>query len=479
MKTQTKRNTKKPIGHRRVRKTSAPSSRAIVRVAPAPERPWELSNEQVVLLKNYLKIADASEVELKGCLEVARRYRIDPFKQGQIWFIKRWDKNAASVTGTKGAFVYTPQVGIYGMLHIAARDYKDFGSISEAEFGPMFTHEVEGHKFKAPEWCRVKVYKKSLAQPTVATIYFEEFCPAIWDNVRLFWAKMPRAQIEKCAKARAIRTAYPDLGGLYIPEEMDRMKDEYTQSGRQVVETPSGGSHAAAQAVLAEKLTGKRPLAPSEPEKPATEPPKASIPNTPIEVKPQAWKGTVELDFTDETSPIVRGDISEILDALQKYCKTMKWIGEWWHIEPRDVETLKALCIHLGFRVLEVLPKEAPKQPAKTPESSKQTNEPTLISGVIEQANPESGKSPRVSVLFKIGKAKHWMSAFDTALFAFLIGGKGQEAELFVTKVVKGDKTFTNIIGLRRVGSKQFDSDMKTPVIQNRDREAGGRTLFP
>ena len=213
------------------------------------------------MLKNYLKIADASEVELKGCLEVARRYKIDPFKQGQIWFIKRWDKNASTVTGAKGAFVYSPQVGIYGMLHIAARDYPDFGSVSEAEFGPMFQHDVEGHKIKAPEWCRVKAYKKGIAEPTVATIYFEEFCPALWDNARLFWAKMPRAQLEKCAKARAIRTAYPDLGGLYIPEELERMKDEYTASGRQIVEqVPARGSHEAAQAVLQAKLAGKMPL---------------------------------------------------------------------------------------------------------------------------------------------------------------------------------------------------------------------------
>ena len=140
---------------------------AIVKAATPPERPWELTSEQVVLLKNYLKIADASEIELKGCLEVARRYRMDPFKQGQIWFIKRWDKNAVTITGAKGGYVYTPQVGIYGMLHIAARDHKDFGSISEAEYGPMFTHEVETHKFKAPEWCRVKAFKKGMARASV------------------------------------------------------------------------------------------------------------------------------------------------------------------------------------------------------------------------------------------------------------------------------------------------------------------------
>lgn len=225
----------------------APVRTTAIQLAAPPERPWELNQEQIVLLKNYLHMGDASDMEVKAGLEVARRYRLDPFKQGQMWFIKRWDKSAVSASGSKGAYVYTPQVGIYGMLHIASRDYKDFGSISEPEYGPMFMHEVENHKIKAPEWCRVKVYKKGLAEPTVATIYFEEFCPKLWDNARLFWAAMPRAQIEKCAKARAVRTAYPDLGGLYIPEEMERFTEDYTKNGRQIVE--QGGSAQAAQAV--------------------------------------------------------------------------------------------------------------------------------------------------------------------------------------------------------------------------------------
>src|ERR1700736_5061217 len=222
------------------RRSASPSS-AIVKVATPPERPWQLNQEQVALLKNYLRMGDASEVEVQAGLEVARRYRLDPFKQGQIWFIKRWDKSADDGKGGKGPLLRTPQVGIYGLLHIGARDHKDYGSVSEAEYGPMFVHDVEGHKIKAPEWCRVKAYKKGLTEPTVATIYFEEFCPALWDNAHLFWARMPRAQIEKCAKARAIRTAYPDLGGLYIPEECEKFNEDYTSSGRQIVQPDQDG----------------------------------------------------------------------------------------------------------------------------------------------------------------------------------------------------------------------------------------------
>jgi len=460
-----------------------------------------------VLLKNYLKIADASETEVKACLEVARRYRLDPFKQGQIWFIKRWDRNASSVSGAKGAYVYTPQTGIYGLLHIAGRDYPDFGSMSEAEFGPMFMHDVEGHKFKAPEWCRVKAFKKGIAEPTVATIYFEEFCPSAWDNARLFWARMPRAQIEKCAKARALRTAYPDLGGLYIPEEMDRMADQHTPSGRQIVSgAPTGGSHEAAQAVAARKIAEanqeRKPL-------------EAEI----VDEKPKEYQGNVELDWTEEASPVIRGDIGNLLELLQKHC-TMTWKGDWWHCLPKDAETIRAMCEQLSFRLKEIMPKKVsprtssedergekgavsgkagkPAGPAQTNSAPPRTsavrtpaenktsaapavspsNEPQLVAGIIEQATPQAGKSPRLYVLLRMETSKTAvaMTAWDTAHFPFLIAGKGQQCELMVKRNASkdGNAIFTNIVGLRRIGAKEFDhEDGKTPIIQQRTREAG------
>jgi hypothetical protein len=195
------------------------------------------------------------------------------------------------------------------------------------------------------------------------------------------------------------------------------------------------------------------------------------------------------VDHTNESNPIVTGDADALKPVFDAYCK---W-GEdgFWHAEPRHVESIRQAARSRTFRLIEILPKPEPKKPAAKeavapkatqPAGKREANtpaEPTVVTGIIEQAATESGKSPRVSVLLKIDKTKHWMSAFDTALFGFLIAGKGQEAELFVTKVTKGDKTFTNIVGLKRVGSKHFDSDMKTPIIQNREREAGGRTLFP
>jgi len=195
------------------------------------------------------------------------------------------------------------------------------------------------------------------------------------------------------------------------------------------------------------------------------------------------------VDHSNESSPIVTGDADALKPVFDAYCK---WGQDgFWHTEPRQVESIRQAARSRTFRLVEILPKEPPKTPAvKETAASKATKladrragnnapaEPTVVVGIIEQANPESGKVPRVSILFKIEKVKYWMSAFDTALFAFLIAGKGQEAELFVTKTTKGDKTYTNVVGLKRVGSKHFDSDGKTVVVQRSEQVAGQKTLY-
>lgn len=210
-----------------MRRTSRPKkakTTAIVKVAPASPTPWLLNSEEITLIKNNVA-KGATDEELKFLLTVARRYRLDPFKQ-QIWFVKRWDKNADNGQGGTGAFVWTPQVGINGLLFAAGRDHKgDLGSIGKPEFGPI----TKG----IPEWASVKVWKKGATQPTEAEAWWDEYAPSDLSKAP-FWRKMPRRMLAKCATALAIRQAYPDLGGLYIPEEMERMGEEFTPNGRQI-----------------------------------------------------------------------------------------------------------------------------------------------------------------------------------------------------------------------------------------------------
>lgn len=201
---------------------------------PAPtKKPWDLTENEVELVRNHIA-KGASNEELQFCLGVARRFKLDPFR-GQIWFVKRRDKNLdhydkiekKKITGYR----WIPIVGINGLLHIAARDHKrSFGSISAIEYGPMI--EIEWtewqwidnkavpkgkHKLKVPEWAVVNVYKKGDPMPTVGQVFWEEIYPDI-TNAPLV-RQMPRLMLGKCATAQAVRKAYPATDGLYVQEE--------------------------------------------------------------------------------------------------------------------------------------------------------------------------------------------------------------------------------------------------------------------
>jgi hypothetical protein len=68
------------------------------------------------------------------------------------------------------------------------------------------------------------------------------------------------------------------------------------------------------------------------------------------------------------------------------------------------------------------------------------------------------------------------MKSFDTKHFPHLLAGKGQQAELLVIRrpnTQKPGQFYTNIVGIKRIGVKEFDLESGLPAIQNRDREAG------
>ena len=389
------------------------SSTAVVRVAPVPDRPWEVNDEQMTILKNSVA-KGASDAELQFCLTVSvKRYKLDPFKQGQIWFIKRWDKNADNGHGGTGAYIWTPQVGIYGMAHIAGRDHKDYGSISLPEYGPTIEVEVEGKKLKGScAWARVKAFKKGIAEPSYGEAWLEEYCPKRW-KTHCFGALCRGACSPNVRRLRRCAKLIRDLGGLYIPEECARMNEDFTPSGRQITDangfSPSGqpityearqqrpldenlrnayepgsAKHAQVEAVMAsveeedgkswnrnpKRFQGSNPgreaahvdsqVSESDGLKPSAAKEKpASIPKD----KP---RGTIELDMTDVNDVIIRGDIGDLLEIIKKHCTATWGSDSWWHILPADVATIHAMGDQLNYRVVEILPKRVPSLEGKS-----------------------------------------------------------------------------------------------------------------
>src|SRR5882724_533982 len=61
------------------------------------------------------------------------------------------------------------------------------------------------------------------------------------------------------------------------------------------------------------------------------------------------FKGAVEVDCTVEW-PIVRGDLQNITEPLQKRFKTFEWSHDWWHIAPADVAALVDVLAANGYK---------------------------------------------------------------------------------------------------------------------------------
>jgi hypothetical protein len=394
------------------------------------------------------------------------------------------------------------QIGIDGYRSMAAVNHSDFGGVDE----PEYEYEKQGDK--VPTMARVRVWKKGFDHPSIGIAFWDEYAPNLENPQAFMWKKMPKHMLAKCAEALALRKAYPDLADIYTDEEMDQHQQDFTPSGRQIIDergfAPSGrpvtyeaqhGSHEAAQRVLADKLARKAP-GPIEPEimppaQPESQPamPRAHVPTTPI--PDRQYRGTVEIDSSNEADPILRGDIGDLLELIQKHC-TAKWSGDWWHVQPRDVETIFQMCEQVGpYKVKHILPKSSAGQksamtPAGTTTAGRGSSDVSaskeaaasgvvVVHGTIERCSAGmAGKAPvRQVTLLLVDKTKPTYSTFDKTLFERLDAGLGKYAEL----VIKQNGKYWNIVGTRKIGSKEWGED-GVPVVQNRDREAGQKTLY-
>ncbi len=206
---------------------------------------------------------------------------------------------------------------------------------------------------------------------------------------------------------------------------------------------------------------------------------------------PDKPNGNIEIDWQDPASPIIRGDLAEIMDGLKKYLPSMKWTGDWWHITPADAEVLRQFAEHIHFKITEINQKASPRGTGTAPAGRSAAAEPELLRGFVEQATEKMtpGKKatdtqkakasvPFLSVLFReVGTPikKHFITVWDHGMFEFVHQAKAKNAECVFDVKRRGD--YVDLVALRRIGTTEF-TDGKVPVIQQKDREAGGPTLF-
>ncbi len=147
---------------------------------------------------------------IKMVISYCKAAALDPM-QKPVHIVPMWDKNSKSMRD-----VIMPGVGLYRTQ--AARS-NALAGIGEPEFGPDVDFELDGTRFRAPEWCRVTV-ERILPNGTLGKFFAKEFwienyATAGKDSSQpnTMWRKRPRGQLAKCAEAQALRRAFPEMTG--------------------------------------------------------------------------------------------------------------------------------------------------------------------------------------------------------------------------------------------------------------------------
>jgi len=167
------------------------------------DRQIAVSPEQMALVKSTI-FPDSTDDELKlFCYECERR-GVHPLDR-LIFPIKR-------NVGETGQKRVTFQSSIDYLWSVALAD-SEFDGQDPAEFGP----DTNGF----PEYATVRIYRKGISRPVIATARWKEYYPG--EKMGFMWRKFPHRMLEKCAEVQALRKMFPQkLGGLYAPEEMQR-----------------------------------------------------------------------------------------------------------------------------------------------------------------------------------------------------------------------------------------------------------------
>jgi phage recombination protein Bet len=190
-----------------------------------PPSPPFLSEEEVALLKRT-QLSKFAEDEAETFIRICQRTKLDPFTR-QIYATRRY-QNVRDENGEKKKVPTLVAVtGIMGLCALAERthDYDGCETTWSAKDGEW---KGEWLADEVPEAAKCIVYHKHRKFPEVGIARWGSYAGQAWNNqtkqweITEFWSRMPDYMLAKCAKAQALRGAFPDqLSNVYIREELE------------------------------------------------------------------------------------------------------------------------------------------------------------------------------------------------------------------------------------------------------------------
>lgn len=175
--------------------------------------------ELVKVLQTSLYPGAAIE-SIKMVIGYCKAAGLDPM-QKPVHIVPMWDGKTKQMRD-----VVMPGIGLYRTQ--AARTNQYLG-MTEPEFGPTVEANIGGVTIRYPEWCRVTARRRldsgDVAEFPVREFWLENYAvkggqeKSIAPNA--MWQRRPFAQLAKCARAQALREAFPELGAQPTAEEME------------------------------------------------------------------------------------------------------------------------------------------------------------------------------------------------------------------------------------------------------------------
>jgi phage recombination protein Bet len=172
----------------------------------APEGVSDKENYINLIKKDLIKGKGSvapTENELVYFLQVCQSSGLNPLTR-QIYAIFRGGQ-------------MTIQTGIDGLRAIAERTGA-YGGSDDA----VFTYD--GDKLQKASITVRKVVKGVVLETTASAKWEEYFVPS-----SPMWKKMPETMLAKCAEAKALRKAFPNIGQIYVDEEMNQATPQVSE----------------------------------------------------------------------------------------------------------------------------------------------------------------------------------------------------------------------------------------------------------